>query len=129
MPRQSKVSQPTKPVKPRKGFPLYAHASGRWAKKVRGGIRYFGTCGDPQTALHTWLDLTGTAITDAGRVHLAVLGRLDSLCLSDTAITDAGLVRLANMRRLKWLGLSGTKVTDAAVKRFQQTLPKCQIIR
>jgi integrase len=54
--RQSKVSQPTKPVKPRKGFPLYAHASGRWAKKVRGVIRYFGPWDDPQAALNTWLD-------------------------------------------------------------------------
>ena len=36
-----KVSPSGQPVKPRKGFPLYAHASGRWAKKVRGVTRFF----------------------------------------------------------------------------------------
>jgi integrase len=45
--------------KPRPDFPLYAHATGRWAKKVCGKLHYFGkTADDPkgEKALDLWLD-------------------------------------------------------------------------
>lgn len=41
----------TKPQKPSPDFPLYAHASGKWAKKVGGKLRYFGVWSDPDGAL------------------------------------------------------------------------------
>jgi integrase len=41
----------TKPAKPYPGFPLYAHAAGYWAKKIRGRFYYFGPWGDPDGAL------------------------------------------------------------------------------
>jgi hypothetical protein len=44
-----------RPKKPRKSYPLYAHACGRWAKKVNGKLRYFGTWDDPQGSLEMWL--------------------------------------------------------------------------
>ena len=49
----------SKPKKPRPDFPLFPHASGRWAKKVRGKFRYLGKIADdPEgvAALEMWLE-------------------------------------------------------------------------
>jgi integrase len=59
---QSSVAQnklnpvPVRPAKPYPDFPLFPHATGRWAKKVRGKLHYFGKWEDPNGALQKWLD-------------------------------------------------------------------------
>ena len=50
------AGKPQKPAKPRPDFPLFPHATGRWAKKIRGKFVYFGPWSDPDGALEKWLN-------------------------------------------------------------------------
>ena len=68
--RKAGKRHPGEPAKPYKGFPLFTVSSGngngRWAKKVRGKLHYFGSWDDPEAALQRWNDQKDDLL--AGRI-------------------------------------------------------------
>ena len=78
------------------------------------------------TALKS-LNLSRSAITDAGLQHVAAFPNLQKLDLSDTPITSAGLYVLQRLPALAWLGLHNTRVGWFARKKLKWKYPKLQM--
>jgi mono/diheme cytochrome c family protein len=67
----------------------------------------------------TWLNLAGTAVTDAGLAQVAQLPNLTRLHLEKTAVGDAGLAQLKPLTNLEYLNLYGTQVSDAGLANLE----------
>ena len=84
MPKSSQKQQ-AKPAKPYKDFPLYPHATRRWAKKIRGRVYYFGKRDDPMAALEKYQRQSDDL--QAGRVPRDTEGGLELRYLANHFLT------------------------------------------
>ncbi len=94
MSKSSSASRSIKPSKPHRDFPLTPHPSGRWCKKVRGKLHYFGPWDDPDAALAKWLDqkddlLAGRA-PRAGGDGLTVREAVNRFLSAKKSLVDTG---------------------------------------
>src|SRR5580692_1116387 len=74
-PKPERLSKTT--AKPYEGFPLTPHPSGRWCKKIRGKLHYFGKLDSSDAALgHSVCAQVGTCLggSPAGNVGAAAEG-------------------------------------------------------
>ncbi|MCI0699848.1 MAG: hypothetical protein L0241_02020 [Planctomycetia bacterium] len=69
------------------------------------------------------LDLSVTAVTDAGLSKLSTLLSLNVLMLTGCNITDAGLLHLKECRKLEHLDVAETKVSKKGIEMLKKQFP------
>jgi hypothetical protein len=69
----------------------------------------------PVATAVTWLDVSGTSVTDAGLSQVRAMHWLQRLRLDETQVSDKGLASLSRLKHLEYLNLRGTAVTDAGL--------------
>lgn len=86
-----------KPAKPYPGFPLFPHATGRWAKKIRGRFAFFGPWDDWRGALERFLDTRDelyagrpVAARAAGRPEAPAGGAMATVAQEDRPSSTGG---------------------------------------
>lgn len=73
------------------------------------------------------LDLTNTAITDAGLVHLKAHPTLKTLWLAGTHATDSSVALFPTMPALQILSCGQTEITPSGLARLRQLMPQLTI--
>lgn len=120
----TKSTRTAKPAKPYKDFPLFPHASGRWAKKVRGQFKYFGKVADDpngQAALEKWREQKDDLL--AGRTPRSKTGGLTihELC-------DRFMVSRRNLLDSGELAAVTFKDYDATCRRIMDFFGKTRLV-
>ncbi len=73
------------------------------------------------------LKLNGSAVTDAGLVHLKAMTGLRTLELWGSDVSDDGLDPLKSLTKLRSIDLRATRVTDFGAQGLRRSLPKAKI--
>ena len=103
-----------KPEKPYAGFPLTPHASGKWCKKIKGTIHYFGNWSDPEGALEEYhrakLNLEkGRPKPPAAATGLTIKGLVDAFLTAKERRRDVGDI---SGRTFDGLRTTGKRIAD-----------------
>jgi integrase len=105
-----------KPKKPWDSFPLFAHASGTWAKKIDGKHKHFGPWSKPRDALKAYNIYMGDARLDVRPVK----PKLGGGTIEDVA--DAYLTGQHDKARAGKMRLRSYRDCDSAVMAFVDTV-------
>ncbi len=104
MPKSTRNRPADKPAKPCPDFPLFAHANGLWAKKIRGKLHYFGPWADPDAALRRYLadkeDLHAGRTPGPKLEGLTIRELVNEFLTSKQAAVDAGEITRRYFRDL-----------------------------
>ncbi len=79
-----------KPAKPYPDFPLFAHASGKWAKKVSGKIIYFGRWDNPAGALAEYEQFVGAKNDTVSQGNLTLFVACNTFLTAKEQAKDHG---------------------------------------
>jgi integrase len=94
-----------KPDRPYEGFPLFPHATKRWAKKIRGKLRYFGPWDKPDEALAKYAaqcdDLHAGRTPGVQADGLTVRDLLNHFLTSKTRLVESGELAKRTLRDYK----------------------------
>jgi integrase len=108
--------KPAKPDKPYPEFSLFRHASGQWAKKIRGKLHYFGK--DPDAALAKYLEQKDAL--HAGRTPRPDPGELTVKGLANAFLNyKAALLKAGELSPRTWDDYK--RVCDLLVSHFGKT--------
>jgi hypothetical protein len=75
----------------------------------------------------TFVDLSGTSVTDAGVAELANAAALEYCFLERTGVTDAAIDALGALQRLKVLSVNSTRVTPERLLKLSDARPELNI--
>lgn len=105
-----------KSKKPYDEYPLFAHASGQWAKKIKGKMWYFGTWDDPAAAKEKY---------DA-EIHEIQAGRDPRRTRKQISATELSVYDLCNL----YLARQQTRIKSGGVssRHFSDCLLSCKLI-
>ncbi len=119
-----------KPDKPSPDFPLTAHPTGRWCKKIKGKLHYFGIWAKPAEALQRYKDfLDGKPRPKRKKPRHHQAGKPKDFPLTRTHQVDGARRSAANsttsvpspIRKQPWISGSTRRMTSWAAARHAQS--------